>query len=93
MTKFSQKISKGDFGKKLEFRSQDEMGQLALSLNQMSEDLENKIKVISEDRNKMEVVLSSIIEGIAAIDREGIGSDKSDPYLPPKTTNYKLTKS
>jgi len=71
MTEVSQKISKGDFGKKLEFRSQDEIGQLALSLNQMSEDLENKIKVISEDRNKMEVVLSSVIEGIAAIDREG----------------------
>ena len=71
MTKVSQKISKGDFSNKLKFRSQDEIGQLALSLNQMSEDLENKIKVISKDRNEMEVVLSSVIEGIAAIDREG----------------------
>ena len=71
MTEVSQKISKGDFSKKLEFRSPDEIGQLALSLNQMSEDLENKIKIISEDRDKMEVVLSSVIEGIAAIDREG----------------------
>ncbi|MCK4309731.1 MAG: HAMP domain-containing protein, partial [Candidatus Atribacteria bacterium] len=71
MTKVSQKISKGDFSKKLEFRSQDEIGQLALSLNQMSEDLENKIKVISEDKDKMKVVLSSVIEGIVAIDKEG----------------------
>ena len=71
MTKVSQKISKGDFSKKLEINSQDEVGQLARTLNQMSEDLENKIKVISEDRDKMEVVLSSVIEGIAAIDKEG----------------------
>jgi two-component system phosphate regulon sensor histidine kinase PhoR len=71
MTEISQRISKGDFSKKLEIRSQDEIGQLSLALNQMSEDLENKIKIISEDKNKMEIILSSVIEGIAAIDKKG----------------------
>lgn len=71
MTKVSQKISKGDFSKKLKINSQDEIGQLADSLNLMSEELENKIRIISEDKDKMEVVLSSVIEGIAAIDKEG----------------------
>ncbi|MBU4483151.1 MAG: cell wall metabolism sensor histidine kinase WalK [Actinobacteria bacterium] len=71
MTEISQRISKGDFSKKLAFRSPDEIGQLALSLDQMSEDLENKIKVISEDKNKMEIILSNVIEGIAAIDKKG----------------------
>jgi two-component system phosphate regulon sensor histidine kinase PhoR len=71
MTEISQRISKGDFSKKLEIRSQDEIGQLSLALNQMSEDLENKIKIISEDKNKMEIILSSVIEGIAAIDQKG----------------------
>jgi len=37
----------------------------------MSEELENKIRIISEDKDKMEVVLSSVIEGIVAIDKEG----------------------
>jgi len=71
MTKVSQKISKGDFSKKLKICRQDEIGQLANSLNLMSEELENKIRVISEDKNKMKVVLSSVIEGIIAIDKEG----------------------
>ncbi|HAJ33242.1 MAG TPA: PAS domain-containing sensor histidine kinase [Candidatus Atribacteria bacterium] len=71
MTKVSQKISKGDFSKKLKINSQDEVGQLANSLNLMSEELENKIRIISEDKDKMKVILSSIIEGIIAIDKEG----------------------
>ncbi|MEA2088115.1 MAG: phosphate regulon sensor histidine kinase PhoR [Candidatus Caldatribacteriota bacterium] len=71
MIKVSQKISKGNFSKKLKTLSQDEIGQLADSLNLMSEELENKIRIISEDKDKMKVVLSSVIEGIAAIDKEG----------------------
>lgn len=71
MTKVSQKISKGDFSKKLKILNQDEIGQLADSLNLMSEELENKIRTISEDKDKMKVVLSSVIEGIVAIDKEG----------------------
>jgi len=71
MTEISKRISKGDFSKKLGIRSQDEIGQLSLALNQMSEDLENKIKIISEDKNKMGIILSSVIEGIAAIDKKG----------------------
>jgi len=71
MTKVSQKISKGDFSKKLKIRSQDEIGQLADNLNRMSEELENKIRIISEDKDKMKVILSSVIEGIVAIDKEG----------------------
>lgn len=71
MTKVSQKISKGDFSKKLKILNQDEIGQLADSLNLMSEELENKIRIISEDKDKMKVVLSSVIEGIVAIDKEG----------------------
>ena len=71
MTEISQRISKGDFSKKLKIRSQDEIGQLADSLNLMSKELENKIRIISEDKDKMRVILSSVIEGIVAIDKEG----------------------
>jgi len=45
---------------------------LIISLtNLMSEELENKIRIISEDKDKMRVVLSGVIEGIVAIDKEG----------------------
>ncbi|MEA2021934.1 MAG: ATP-binding protein [Candidatus Caldatribacteriota bacterium] len=71
MTEISQRISNGDFSKKLKIRSQDEIGQFADSLNRMSEELENKIRIISEDKDKMKVILSSVIEGIVAIDKEG----------------------
>jgi two-component system phosphate regulon sensor histidine kinase PhoR len=71
MNKISQEIAKGNFRHKLEIRSNDEIGELSHALNKMSKVLENKIKEISEDKAKMETVLTSVIEGIAAIDKNG----------------------
>ena len=43
MQEIAQRISRGDFSKKIKIRSKDELGDLARSLNTMSEELQQKI--------------------------------------------------
>jgi len=66
---FAQKITQGDFSKKVRIRTKDEIGQLGKSLNEMSEQLEQKIRAIIEDKSKMEAILSSMQEGVIVIDK------------------------
>jgi len=46
------------------------MGQLAESLNVMSEQLEKKIEAVIEDKNKIEAILSSMREGVIVVDKD-----------------------
>ncbi len=61
-------ISEGIFRTRAWVRSKDEIGTLAESINQMSENLEERIKTISEHTNELMAILSSMIEGVVAID-------------------------
>ncbi len=70
MKSFAQKIVQGDFRHKIKIKSEDEMGQLAESLNVMSEQLEKKIEAVIEDKNKIEAILSSMREGVIVVDKD-----------------------
>ncbi|HLG28582.1 MAG TPA: ATP-binding protein [Candidatus Brocadiales bacterium] len=61
-------ISEGIFRTRAWVRSKDEIGTLAESINKMSENLEERIKTISEHTNELMAILSSMIEGVVAID-------------------------
>ena len=69
MKSFAQRIIQGDFSKKVRIRTKDEVGQLAKSLNEMSDQLEQKIRAIIKDKNEMEAILSSMEEGVIVIDK------------------------
>jgi len=69
MKSFAHKIIRGDPHQKIRIKSKDEIGQLAESLNEMSDQLEKKIQAIIEDKNKMEAILSSMREGVIVIDK------------------------
>ncbi|MCK4431971.1 MAG: PAS domain-containing protein [Candidatus Aminicenantes bacterium] len=70
MNSFAQKIIQGDFSKKVRIRTKDEVGQLAKSLNEMSDQLEQKIRAIIKDKNEMEAILGSMQEGVIVIDKD-----------------------
>ncbi len=70
MTNLASEIASGDFTRKIKVRSGDEIGQLAQTFNQMTEELKTKIQTITEDRNEMRAVLTSVIEGVIAIDKD-----------------------
>ncbi|NOX98050.1 MAG: phosphate regulon sensor histidine kinase PhoR [Nitrospirae bacterium] len=70
MTKISLDMARGNFTRKLRVDSKDEIGQLADALNRMSKELKNRIRTITKDRDEILAILSSIVEGVVAVDKE-----------------------
>ncbi len=66
----SRQIGRGDFSAKLDIRRKDEIGALARSVNTMGANLEQLIGGIEAQRQRLQVVLDSTVEGIFAVDSE-----------------------
>jgi two-component system phosphate regulon sensor histidine kinase PhoR len=64
-------MAQGDFSKKPSIYSRDEIGELAMALTYMSEQIQEKIKTIKQEGAKLDAVLSSMLEGIMVIDEKG----------------------
>jgi len=63
-------LARGDLGIRLRTFYPNEMGALAVAVNDMAGQLKSRIDTILMQRNEMAAVLSSITEGIVAVDRE-----------------------
>lgn len=74
MTRIAERFARGDFTKRMTPRlratSSREVAGLAMSMDQMAEMLDEKIKAIVTHRNQLETVFSSMVEAVIAIDRE-----------------------
>jgi len=70
ITDLAKDIAGGNFSRKLKIHSKDELGELAQAFNQMTEELKTKLQTATEDRNEMRAILSSVIEGVIAIDKD-----------------------
>ncbi|MDD5004902.1 MAG: ATP-binding protein [Candidatus Omnitrophica bacterium] len=68
MSTIAKAMAQGDFSKKASIRSRDEIGELAQSLNLMSEEIKDKIEKINSERAKLDLVLSSMFEGVIVTD-------------------------
>jgi two-component system phosphate regulon sensor histidine kinase PhoR len=71
MAEIGKRMSQGDFTHTIKIGTKDEIGELGETLNQMSVELSEKIAEISEDRAQLHSVLSSMIEGVLAVDDQG----------------------
>ncbi len=71
LTKKAKRFSKGDFDDSLQIYSNDEIGQLTKNLNEMSKNLKSLINSISLEKNKMEIILHNMTDGILAYDTSG----------------------
>lgn len=63
-------FARGELKYRLPFAGTDELGSLVRSLNHMAGQLEEKIKTIDQQRTELEAVLSSMVEGVIAVDRD-----------------------
>jgi two-component system phosphate regulon sensor histidine kinase PhoR len=63
-------IAAGEYGQRVEARSQDEIGLLSSAFNRMAEQLEDRMRTITEDRAKLLTILGGMVEGVVAVDRE-----------------------
>lgn len=66
----AQRFAGGDLSYRLHLPDIEEFTSLAQSMNDMAADLENRIFTIINQRNEYEAVLSSMIEGVVAVDAE-----------------------
>ena len=65
------RISAGDLTARAAVQSRDEIGQLAGTFNAMAEQLRQKLAAVSEERNKIEAIISSMSDAVVAVDRQG----------------------
>ncbi len=66
-----QEVAAGDFSKKLEVTSRDEIGQLTESFNSMAQQLHDTIAAVENERNKLDTLFLHMADGVVAFDREG----------------------
>ena len=70
MAAIAKAMAKGDFSKKASIHAKDEIGELAHSLNSMSEEIKDQIEKINSERAKLDLVLSSMFEGVIVTDEK-----------------------
>lgn len=70
MTRASKEIANGKFGRSIIYDSDDELGELAENFNKMSEELGNKIMEIKDQNIKNSAILSSMLNGVIAVDNQ-----------------------
>ena len=70
MTRVAEAIAGGRYAERVETNSRDEIGKLSSAFNRMAAELEERIATITEDRGRLFAVLSGMVEGVVAVDRE-----------------------
>ncbi len=70
LTAGAEEIAMGGYGHRVPARGKDEVGKLARTFNHMSERLSEQFAQLDEDRQQLRAVLSSMVEGVVALDRE-----------------------
>ena len=72
MSKIASKIADGNYGESINLESHSkEIDKMTQQFNLMSKKLEKKINEISEEKNKAEAILSSMVDGVIATDENG----------------------
>jgi len=71
LIEFARQISKGNYDGRIRVRSRDEIERLALTLEEMADTIKEKVRLISEGKNKLEAVLDSMSSGVIFIDKLG----------------------
>ena len=71
MRRQAQKMAKGDFSQKVNVYSTDEIGQLAVTFNDMNDRLKLSYATIEKEQRKLSSVLKNMSEGVIATDAAG----------------------
>ncbi len=64
----AERLAAGDFTHKLRVPRVEEFASVAESINRMAEELDGKLRTLTHERNEREAVLSSMVEGVLAVD-------------------------
>jgi two-component system phosphate regulon sensor histidine kinase PhoR len=70
MKQGAERFAKGELEAKVYVPDLEEMAVLAEALNEMASQLDERIRAVTEQRNELEAVLSSMLEAVIAVDGE-----------------------
>ncbi len=71
LTRRTEAMSRGDFKERVNVQSDDEIGRLGTAFNRMAEQLDKTMLEISDEKNKLELVLKTMADGLIAVDYSG----------------------
>jgi two-component system phosphate regulon sensor histidine kinase PhoR len=66
----AERLAAGDFSHKLYVPRVEEFASVAESINRMAEELDDKLRTLTHERNEREAVLTSMVEGVLAVDTD-----------------------
>lgn len=67
----AQDIAHGNFSKKIHVSSNDEIGDLSMAFNYMSEQIKLRLEELALSRSRLESVFLSMLEGVMVVDSNG----------------------
>lgn len=70
MTEVASRMAEGDYEQRLPRIGRGEIGELSRALNQLATSSAERISTIREERNQLSAILSGLVEGVIAIDRD-----------------------
>jgi two-component system phosphate regulon sensor histidine kinase PhoR len=68
MAAVASSMAAGNYHERLQVRHKDAVGLLAQSLNRLADQSQQRIAEITDDRNKLQAILGSMVEGVIAVD-------------------------
>ncbi len=71
MRRLAGRMAEGDFSQRLEMKPVDEVGALAASFDSLADSLRDTLGELQEEQARLRGILSSVAEGIIAVDAEG----------------------
>jgi two-component system phosphate regulon sensor histidine kinase PhoR len=71
MKETAQRFALGQLDQRVPIPKQAELTELAQALNEMAQQLQDRIRTITRQRNELKAILSSMVEGVVAIDSNG----------------------
>lgn len=71
LTSKAKALAGGNLNQQVVVKSKDEIGQLTVSFNNMAQELDKNIKIISNEKNKLEIILHNMSDGVISYDSLG----------------------
>jgi PAS domain S-box-containing protein len=68
ITQIAQNFARGNFARKAEIASSDEMGDLANAINIMGTELQSKMQTILDDKNRLDAIMANMNDAIITTD-------------------------
>jgi two-component system phosphate regulon sensor histidine kinase PhoR len=64
-------IARGDLSRRIRPRSDDEIGEIARAINGMAQQLDVRLADVTSEKERLQAVLASMVEGVLVLDSDG----------------------